>query len=1255
MSLYKKSMFFVLAACLLLSRLSSAADLSAAIVRTEIPIVIDGNVKDWGGITATQDVLFADKKLVATFKMAYDTKNLYFLVNVVDVSPLRNSSTIQEELIKGDAVSLCLGTVDGKGSNQRIIFAQIDGKPVIMVYRPQSTVKSPYTFASPVKSTKMDYVGPLDGANAALKVTKGGYVVEAVLPWASLGFTPVALSTIPLDVQVIFGDPAGMTNIASAWWHTAGGDAFTVEDLPTEAALHPESWGSAKLYDTDPGQSLVTQQEKKTDGIPIIFNIPKAAKVSLVVTDEKGWILRELLRADKMDAGKHTIIWNGRDRYDEVLPPGQYKWKLIYFDGMGTKFVGSVGNSASPPYRTDDGKGSMGGQHGGASVIGADATGIYILGGTEEGHPAMRKVDSEGRTIWKRSMGGFGSGRAVASDGKYCYILNAVKTDIAIVRMDPDTGKDVPIVGKTARISLGDPKLLQVGGMAITGNKAFFSVTAEDRLGVVDLLTGKIIENIPVNKPLGLCALDEQNLLVCSEKSIVKINIADGKIVAFINDLNAPRAVVRDKQGQTLVSDLGESQQIKKFSMDGKLLAVYGKAGGRPATAAKYDPLEFRNIVGLAISADDQIWAVEVSTLRRVAKLTTEGKWLKDFYGPVAYNVCGPDLDDLSTVYYQASQNTPDYAKTKIDFAAYALNPELPMNAWKIDSVFHMTQPSVDGAEQDLMTGAMQPGYGHVVVFTAKNGTCYLWRIAKSNRATLASGAAIWRKDKESWIPACFVSNDSKKSKSWSDSNGDGLAQATEMYDAPPVTRFAWLTKEMVLYGWSGTLSPSRFDERGVPYYSDGVYTPYLRPGQPVIEDGHVFNSMPDKDGAVYFAANYGTNRHLSFWDRACENQIIKVQNGEIKWIIGQHDAQPKREGDLTTVSGIAGIVDDIVITHMVEPAQYIAYTTDGMTLGNVIVDENGKQPKVGPTAVYIESFTGLFVKDPKTQKRLLFGVRSGDDFIFEVTGPGEINRQDGVVILDSSRPREVITTGQTTIPYETWWGNVGRGYGIDGYDWEWLPKSAGIPIYSGKKVIGDVRLRRDAGALYVLADVNSDNLLHAGKSTSVNELFGKSEGIEIIAGSALVKGQQNLNYTRIYITLNNKGLPVALAYRNGDANAGWTIMKDVKSAIIPRWHGYGWRVEVEIPLTVLPDLSYKTKQTFKRGSGDMKTFTEERLDLTGDISFNTAFYLADKDGKIQRYPWIDNLLTTTDFNVTGWGNAYAPQELNIGHPVSIK
>ena len=1239
-----------------------AAPAPAAVVKTAAPKIIDADPADWANLKAEQAIA-GQGGGAATFKLAYDADSLYALVRVSDDSPLRNGAARPEEMLKGgDAVGFYFGPAGGKGTNQRIMVAPIDGRPQIYVYRPTSDVKKPYAFSSPVSTLTFDYVAPLPEAQAALKAAPGGYVAEVRIPWRALGYGPSAGLRLPFDLQIIYSDPAGTVNVATRWWNTTGSDAFTVEDLPTEAKLYPDGWGTAALFSEDPSPAAAAGDKAAVAGVPITFALPRPARVSLVITDGSGWIVRELLRAEKRSAGKHTVEWDGRDRYGEPLPPGPYRWKLAYFDGMGSTFYGSVGNSGRPPYRTPDGKGSIGGQHGLPSAVGADAGGIYMLNAGEEGHPAMRKIGPTGEALWKRSMGGFGRGIAVASDERYTYVLNYVhRQGIDLLRLDPQTGRDAAAFpGGAARLRLvdyqnlpDDPKKTkpendaarraanqnaEPQGLAVAGNKAYYSLPGENRIGVVDLATGVREKGIALSAPSGLCRWGADRLLACSGRTVVTINLATRQVSPLLEGLSRPHAVAVDAAGNLYVSDLGTSQQIKKFSRDGKLRAAWGTPGGRPRTVPRYNPLQFDNVIGLAIGPDGNLWMVESSApLKRFARMTTGGKWLEDFYGPVAYNTFGPDLDDVSTIYYQ--RDSTQHVRTELDYPAYAADPKNPARGWRVEAIYDLAE-APGGARNEIMAGPAGAGYGHSIAFTGKSGKRYFWRLAKHNRYQMPPGAALWVWENGRWVPAAFVTNDQSRQKSWADANGDGQVQDTELYPGPPTSNFAWIDRDLNLYGFDGTLSAAKIDGRGVPDYRGGKFTPYLRPGEPPLKVSYpssIMGSMPGADGAQYFAANIGPHRHLTNWDRASENRVIKVKDGRAQWVIGRHDAHGEKDGDLTTVSGVAGVVDDIVIVHTVEPAQYIAYTSDGFLLGNVLVDETGSRPKVGPNAIYIESLTGLFIKDPKTGKRLLLAVSSGDDRILEVTGPGPITRQEGSLVLDTSRPHEQETPGKAAIPYETWYGNVAAYQGIDGFDYEWQPAPKGIPIRDGKTVVADVRLRRDAGNLYLLVSVLDPTP------------FQNGDGVELLLGPGEpARTRPGAGDTRIVLKAarkEDKSGGIAWAYRPASETAtqALTPLPGAQVAVVERWRGYGYRLEAEIPLAFVPEIARKTRQTFRRGGGkgELASFTEERYDLTGPIRFNVALFLDDGKGGVKRLPWVADGQGAGDpagMNPSRWG-----------------
>jgi hypothetical protein len=571
----------------------------------------------------------------------------------------------------------------------------------------------------------------------------------------------------------------------------------------------------------------------------------------------------------------------------------------------------------------------------------------------------------------------------------------------------------------------------------------------------------------------------------------------------------------------------------------------------------------------------------------------------------VAYNTFGIDLDDVSRVYYNVLNHY--LVETKLDYERYTANPADPASGWKITAIHNMHQQG----EVDL--GQTVPfGYGHVIAFTAGNGQRYLFRPNKLNR-TRSGSAGLYRWAGR-WVPAAFLSHTNKPDSSWVDKNGDGMVQKDEMFGPLPTATFSWIDRDLNLYGFDGIISPTGIDSHGVPQYDGGKFTPHFKPGvETCLGDEHNFVSAPAEDGSIYYAVNVGPHRHRSFWDRASETRVVKVKDGEVQWVVGEQSPHPINS-ELSTLSGIAGSVDEIVLAHVVEPPNYVAFTSDGMTLGNVFGDQT-RGARTGPTAIYIESFTGLFIKDPKTGKRLLLSVSSGDDRILEVTGPGKTDRYEGTITLDSARP-QAPTTDRIEIPYETLYGNTSRKQGVDGYPYDWQPEARGIPVYNDKGVlVADIRLRRDAGALHVLATVLTKDAIRP------------DEGIELF----LAPNNAQAAGRRVQLIATPEGTKekYGVFIQSTDAaNPTPQPIADAKIAVVPRWRGLGYRLEAEIPLSSFPDLVKDTEQTYRRqgkskdNRTDIQSYTSTLPDLAGPVRFNAAVRMADGKG-VQRIFWL--------------------------------
>lgn len=188
--------------------------------------------------------------------LAYDDTNLYLGYEVRDTSPWTNGSDDYSQIyVGGDTVDLQLGAnpkADPKRGDVvkgdlRLAIGPLHGKPTAVLYKFIADEKKPREFTSGVvRGYKVDYVDVLANANVQVKVTPGqGYIVEAAIPWISLGITPAKGLTLRGDFGVTHGDEAGQrTRLRTYWANQVTG---LVDDVVIELKLSPANWGEFTL------------------------------------------------------------------------------------------------------------------------------------------------------------------------------------------------------------------------------------------------------------------------------------------------------------------------------------------------------------------------------------------------------------------------------------------------------------------------------------------------------------------------------------------------------------------------------------------------------------------------------------------------------------------------------------------------------------------------------------------------------------------------------------------------------------------------------------------------------------------------------------------------------------------------------------------------------------------------------------------------------------------------------------------------
>ncbi|MGB8355077.1 MAG: sugar-binding protein [Chthoniobacteraceae bacterium] len=205
---------------------TGAAGKTLTIPRALPGLKLDGTTTNWPGRPAEQvepgRMVFgdADAKFRGDFRLCWDEKNLYFLIQVKDSTPGMNEKE-GGALWNGDCVEIFLGgrNPDQKGSP---IFSD---RQILIGAGPQALIHV------------VDH--PEEGKQCQAIVTKDvagdGYVLEAAIPWKILGMEAVAGREMLFDVAIDNSDDGRKRRQQLVWNGTA-------KDFSDRGA-----WGRARL------------------------------------------------------------------------------------------------------------------------------------------------------------------------------------------------------------------------------------------------------------------------------------------------------------------------------------------------------------------------------------------------------------------------------------------------------------------------------------------------------------------------------------------------------------------------------------------------------------------------------------------------------------------------------------------------------------------------------------------------------------------------------------------------------------------------------------------------------------------------------------------------------------------------------------------------------------------------------------------------------------------------------------------------
>ena len=616
--------------------------------------------------------------------------------------------------------------------------------------------------------------------------------------------------------------------------------------------------GSMKLYDKDTNSSPGSSQHVYK-GIPFKFYLPTAGNVTLVVEDQYGKRVRNLVEDAYFPAGNNTVFWNGitdlkRDADaaahglyhipEEFAAEGKYRVKGVVHNPVSATYQFSVLSSGTPPWMTDDHTGGWLADHSAPQSVlfvpavnspnGKDAMliGCYVA----ESSDGLIWVDMQGKKIaGKKWLSGVWTAApylsadvssSVSGGSIYaCAVWSASEASKAEIRITAiEKFKDESVI----TLPIGDffdskHKEWEVRGFAVYDNIAVVSLSKRDKLLLIDLKAKKKVGEIPLPDPKGVVFTKQGALLALSGNNLVRFSsVRVTSYTTLTSSLPQPSSIMLSPGGDEIyIAAAANSHQVLVLTPSGKLKRTVGVAGA--PVAGVYNKLHMNNPNGMALDSFGRLWVAETDYLpKRMSVWDSKGQLVRAFYGPGKYGGGGTiDAADKAKLYYADVNGTLEY---KIDWqrqqatlvnVLYREKPGMmPLGERNLtpETAFYR-----NGKRYFTNSFNTNPGGGHQVGFIFLNKGNVIVPVAAAGKVK------DWPYLKE----LAPVSNQEYLFL-WSDGNENAVAELSEVQliteQGGGVTVMPDLSINMVVKGAVERFKPLGFSSVGVPYYSTQRY-----------------------------------------------------------------------------------------------------------------------------------------------------------------------------------------------------------------------------------------------------------------------------------------------------------------------------------------------------------------------------------------------------------------------------------------------
>jgi len=818
---------------------------------------------------------------------------------------------------------------------------------------------------------------------------------------------------------------------------------------------------------------------------PVIkYALARDAKVSIAIYDAHGAIVRQLLMGEARKAGTHSEAWDGLDEKGRPVLPGDYTWKLLSSQGLKAEWMCSLGTNLTPGYQI------MPGNHIGAVTVALDPNGdVYVMGGCSEVVPGMARITPAGKALWysDQLLEANNDGGCGLAGGKLFTLL----TNGKFIAVDASTGAGLWKIDTGWGEGAWGPGCAVIY-LAARNDQLVISHKNKNTVRWLNPADGSTLDEATVPAPQGVAVDGKGTVFAISGTTVVKFTRAAKAPQTVVTGLTSPaRMDVDPVSGELFVAEGGDSQQVKRFSPTGTLLATYGRKGGRLFGA--YDPANFKAVSDIKGDGKGGFIVVEAGAApRRVAFFDKAGKLVHEWYGGVHYaNYGTADPDDASILWYHSGGG--QVVKAKVDYVKkswrvletyqlFGLADNLIPTFIGSNMFFQIRHCRgntylVSGLQDIIIAMVDEKNRCLRPLVSAKTDLSHDFELASLNSPTAQDAFFGGKK------PAGAKFSDAPNAMQraaylWTDLNGDMQPQANEFVFSPSVihTWFCsriWADNNLNLYTMDNqpmVLRPKGWTKEGAPIYGSWLdFKPIgEKPGwfdpikvswpagsgiTPTPDGGLIgfFNNTENPFGKGISSEGLGGN-YIVKWDKT----------GKALWATGHHSPNfgvaPGEARFMWNIAGLAHgcvVIPDMQCYYEIKNLVYV-WDPDGLWVGRMLDNPDLKAAPLPTYYLATENFGGSVleitaknqVPGLKVGDVLYFGEAQNATTIYKVTGWDTFTREHGAVSVSAAQAEMAKTAA---FRYAANKSSADRSTNIKKYTAGVLPKLAAAPTIDGK------------------------------------------------------------------------------------------------------------------------------------------------------------------------------------------------------------